>query len=95
MSALVLTLARVSYQVTITLPRPQDDDAPVPPGAQVLAEAAAVGAGGLMTAWTPCEWCCRYGEGPVRGGRNLAGRAVARALGGGDAAAVEAEPASW
>jgi hypothetical protein len=61
MSAPVLTLARMSYQVTITLPRPPGDDAPVPPDAQVLAEAAAAasGAGGLMTAWTSREWCCR------------------------------------
>jgi hypothetical protein len=42
------------YRVTGALPRPAGDSGLVPPGAQVLAEAAAaaVAAEDLMTAWT-------------------------------------------
>ena len=47
-----VTLQR--YRVTVALPRPAGDGVLVPPGAQVLAEAAAaaVAAEDLMTAWT-------------------------------------------
>jgi hypothetical protein len=51
------TVALQRYRVTVALPRPAGDGALVPPGAQVLAEAAAAAAGAedLMTAWTAAK----------------------------------------
>jgi hypothetical protein len=43
-----------TFQVTVTLPRPDGDHELFPPGGQAAVElaAAAIGAGGLLTAWT-------------------------------------------
>ena len=99
MSVLILTLAVMSttaprrYRVTVALARPAGDGGLVPPDAQVLAEAAAaaVGADGLMTAWTSARAVLSMTvEAPCEADALSAGRAVARALDGGDGAAVGA-----
>src|ERR1700733_13216031 len=86
-----VTLRR--YRVTVALPRPAGDGGLVPPGAQVLAEAAAaaVAAEDLMTAWTAGKTLLSITVGSqCRSGALSAGWAVARALGGTDGATVEA-----
>ena len=89
-----VTLQR--YRVTVALPRPAGDGALVPPGAQVLAEAAAdVAAEDLMTAWTAGTTLLSITVGSQgRPDALWAGWAVARALGGTDGATVEAEQVS-
>ena len=99
MSVPVLTLAVMST----TTPRPYPGDGrPAPPGgdgglvrpdAQVLAEAAAAAAGAadLMTAWTSALVVLSMTvEAQCEASALAAGRAVARALGGEAAAALEA-----
>ena len=69
----------------------------VPPDAQVLAEAAAaaIGADGLMTAWTSAtELLSMELVSACRADALSAGWAVARVLGGGPGTSVEAEPVS-
>ena len=91
------TVTRQRYRVTVALPRPAGDGALVPPGAQVLAEAAAaaVAAEDLMTAWTAGTTLLSMTVGSQCQPDALwAGWAVARALGGTDGAAVEAEQVS-
>jgi hypothetical protein len=82
--------------VTVALPRLAGDDALVPTGAQVLAEAtsAAVAAEDLMTAWTAGKMLLSMTVwSQCRPDALKAGCAVARALGGTDTATVEAEQA--
>jgi hypothetical protein len=88
------TVALQRYRVMVALPSPAGDGGLVPPGAQVLAEAAAaaVGAEDLMTAWTAGKTLPSMTVGSqCRPGAPSAGWAVARALGGMDGATVEAE----
>lgn len=83
------------YRVTVTLPRPAGNDVLLPPDGQGLAEAAAaaVTAADLMTAWTALRvLLSMIVEVPNEADALSAGRAVARALGDGDCASVEAEP---
>jgi hypothetical protein len=85
-----VTLQR--YRVTVALPRPAGDSALVPPAAQVLAEAAAVAAEDLMTAWTAGTTLLSMTVGSQCQPDALsAGWAVARALGGTDGTTVDAE----
>ena len=86
------------YRVTIALPRPPGNDVLLPPDAQVFAEAAAaaVAAADLMTAWTSARVLLSMTvEVPRETDELSAGWAVARALGGGDCATVEAESIPW
>jgi hypothetical protein len=83
------------YRVTVALP--PGNDALLPPDAQVLAEAAAaaVGADGLMAAWTSAKALLSMEfVSACRADALSAGWAVARALGGGLGTSVEAEPVS-
>ena len=75
------TIALQRYRVTVALPRPAGDGGLVPPGAQVLAEAAAaaVAAEDLMTAWTAGKTLLSMTVGSqCRSGALSAGWAVAR-----------------
>jgi hypothetical protein len=83
------------YRVTVALPRPSGNRVLLPPDAHALAEAAAaaVGAVGLMTAWTSAKVLLSMTVKVPREADALsAGRAVARTLGGAHGASVEAEP---
>ena len=88
------TVVLQRYRVTVALPRPAGDDALVPSGAQVLAEAAAaaVAAEDLMTAWTAGKTLLSMKvSSQCRPDAFKTGCAVARALGGTDGATVEVE----
>jgi hypothetical protein len=82
--------------VTVTLSRPDRDEALLPPGGQAVAElaAAAIAAQGLLTAWTRAQsLVSMVVELPSTADALAAGVAVARVLGGSNvAASVTAEP---
>jgi len=82
--------------VTVTLPRPDRDEAMLPPEGQAVIEltAAAILADGLLTAWTSTKSVVSMVvELPSVADALEAGVAVARALQGGDGvASVTAEP---
>jgi len=86
------------FEVTVTLPRDERDDALVPEGTQALAElaAAALSADGLVTAWTShSAVLSMILEVPCAASALARGVAVVRALGGGGCgASVSAEIAS-
>ena len=82
------------YRLTVALPRPAGNNVLLPPDAHVLVEAAAaaVAAADLMTAWTSAKVLLSMTvEVPREADALSAGRAVARALGGGSGASVQAE----
>jgi hypothetical protein len=85
-----------TFQVTVTLPRPDGDHELLPPGGQAAVElaAAAIGAGGLLTAWT-CTQSTVSMTVELRSVADAlaAGVSVARVLDGGDGmSSVTAEP---
>jgi hypothetical protein len=81
--------------VTVTLPRPDGDEALLPPGGQATVElvAAAIAAEGLLTAWTCAQSVVlMVVELPGTADALAAGVAVAQVLGVGDGmASVAAE----
>jgi hypothetical protein len=84
------------YEVTVTIQRPDANEALPPPGGQVAAElaAAVIAAEGLLTAWTSTHSVVSMVvELPSTADALAAGVAVARLLQGGDGiASVKAEP---
>ena len=91
----MITATLHRYRLTVALPRLAGNDVLLPADAQVFAEAAAaaVAAADLMTAWTSAKVLRSMTvEAPCEADAFSAGWAVARALGGGRGATVEAEP---
>jgi hypothetical protein len=83
------------YQVTVTLPRQDRDEAALPPGGQAVVEMAAVAeAQGLVTVWACTQlMVSMIVELPSTADALAAGVAVARVLKGGDGmASVTVEP---
>jgi hypothetical protein len=85
----------LTYQVTVTLPRPDRDEVLLPPGGHAAVElaAAVIAAHGLLTAWTCTQSVVSMiVELPSLADALAAGVAVAQVLGGGDGmASVTAE----
>ena len=83
------------YQVTVTLPRQDQDEAVLPPGGRAAVEmAAAAEAHGLVTVWTCAQLVVSMiVELPSMADALAAGVAVARVLKGGDGmGSVTVEP---
>lgn len=83
------------YEVTVTLPRPEDEDVLRPPNGQATAELAAamVAANGLLTAWTSRKAVLSMVvTSRCQADALSAGVEVARALGAERGACVEVEP---
>jgi hypothetical protein len=82
------------YQVTVTLPRSDDEDVLMSGGHVAELAAAAVVAEGLVTAWTCTQSVVSMIiESPTMADALAAGVALARVLGGGEGiASITAEP---